>query len=119
MPPDRNPYAAPSSVSKRDASDSRPRFPGRTFVAYLLAGAVALTAILLGALWVIGGIDLGRFGVVFLGSLLVAAAILVLAAIHYATGSRRTAVSLAAIAPLVIFSAVLLALHDAGVISLF
>ena len=118
-PVDHNPYAAPSSECEADVLASRTRYPGRSFIAMLLAATTAVTAALTGVLWMLGAIDLGRYGVVFLGSLTFATVILVFAAKHYSAGSRYTALGLATIVLCIIAAAVLLALHDAGEIVLF
>ncbi len=117
-PTDCNPYAAPTSEGQRNVSMSRGRYAARSFIAYLLAAASAFTAALTGWLWFLGGIDLGRYGIVFLGSLVLGAALLVIAARHYSVGSRRTAIVLGILVLLIIASAILLALYDAGVITL-
>ena len=120
MPPfNSNPYAAPTSGDSVDAFATRGRYVGRAVIAMLLAAAIVATAVLTGGLWMLGAIDLGRFGWIFLGALLLASVFLFFAAKNYRSGSRRTAVGLATIAPCLIGLAILLALNDAGVIALF
>ena len=115
-----NPYAAPRDPNSSSAAElalaAIRTFRGRSIIAILLATAIAGTAILLGWLWLIDAIDLGAFGFVFLASLIFATLALLAAARCYVKGARKTAVALVVFAPLLIISAMLLAMHEAGVI---
>ncbi|QEF97646.1 hypothetical protein Mal15_16870 [Stieleria maiorica] len=119
MPADVNPYSAPSPIESNVFPWLGQRFPGRSVIAFAFAVLEAFTALLTGGLWAINAIDLGRFGALFLLSLVVSSAMLLCSARCYATGSRGFAVLLAVLSLCVMTCGVLLCLHDAGVIPPF
>ena len=117
-----NPYAPPRDLTAisaiKWASKAIQTYPGRSLVAILLAMLIAGTAILLGWLWSIGALDLGAFGYVFLVALVLATLVLLTAARFYMKGARKYAVGLVVLVPLLIVSAMLLSMHEAGVFTL-
>ncbi|TWU27933.1 hypothetical protein [Novipirellula artificiosorum] len=119
MPADLNPYSAPASVEGGTFPWLEHRFPGRSIIAFVFAALEVFTALLTGGLWAINAIDLGRFGGVFLLSLLISSAMLLYAAKCYSMGTRGHAVLLALLSLVVMAGGVLLSLHDAGVIPPF
>lgn len=113
---DINPYAAPNHVS---ASVAIRRFLGRSMVAGLLAVTTFSTGLFLFWLGSIGAIDLGRFGTVALGSLVLATLALLVASRFYSVGWRKYAIAFFVIAGLCFLPIVLIAFHEAGIFTLF
>lgn len=102
------------------ANERRQRtYIGRAIIALLFAALSLITAILTGGLWGLGAIDLGPYGVLFLGSQVLAAVVLTLVAKLYSKGSRYTAVGLAILALAIMILGILFPLRDAGVITTF
>lgn len=116
---DANPYSSPRTEGAIVSPDGRTRFAGRAVVAILLGVATAFTAIFLIAVWSIGAIDLGRFGIIFLCTLFLVTVFLLFVAKSYFDGKRYLAVGMSFLVPCVIICAMLLAMHDAGVFVLF
>lgn len=112
---DINPYSAPNHASSLYGADAIKRFFGRSIVAGLLAATTLSTGLFL--LWLdsIGAIDLGRFGVVALASLLFATIALLVAVRFYSRGSRKFAVTFLVVGMLCFVPIVLIALHEAGI----
>jgi hypothetical protein len=118
MSPNINPYSAPSHLNASSAHAIR-RFWGRSVVAGLLAATTLGTGLLLCWLWSIGAIDLGKLGSVALASLLFATIALLAAARFYSLGWRKYAVGFIIIALFFFILIVLIALHEAGIFTLF
>lgn len=119
MSGDVNPYSAPASFESRGYPCFAQRFPGRSIIAFVFAVLLAFTALFTGGLWAINAIDLGRFGSVFLLSLFIASATLMIAATCYAKGARGLAVVLVVLSLGVMVCGIVLPLHDAGVFQHF
>ena len=88
-------------------------------VAGLLATTTLGTGLLLFWLGSIGAIDLGRFGTVALASLFFATIALLAAGRFYSIGWRRYAIAFLVIAGLCFVPIVLIAFHEAGILTLF
>ena len=116
MTADLNPYSSPTSSEGGGLPWDVKPFPGRSIIAFAFATLEALTALLTGGLWAINAIDLGRFGGVFLLTLVVSSGMLFYASKCYASGLRGFAVLLAVASLCVMVSGVFLCLHDAGVL---
>ena len=118
MSPSINPYSAPRNLPTSRAQAIR-KFLGRSVVAGLLAATTFGTGLLLFWLSSIGAIDLGKLGSIALASLLFATIALLAAARFYSLGWRKYAVGFIIIALFFFILIVLIALHEAGIFTLF
>ena len=115
---DDNPYSAPSHASSV-YGDAIKNFFGRSIVAGLLAVATFGTGLCTFWLGTNGVIDLGRFGMVALISLMLATIALLAAVRFYSIGWRPCAVGSLVLAILCLTPIVLIAFDAVGVFKLF
>ncbi|MFK8112106.1 MAG: hypothetical protein AB8B91_07875 [Rubripirellula sp.] len=91
----------------------------RSVIFGVLAATTLGTGVLLCWLWSLGEIDLGEFGGHALASLLLATIGLLASARFYSLGWRKFAIGCSGLALFFFAVIVLIALHEAGMITLF